>query len=270
VKSYATKGGEQNMKFLKSSKYWALVLGVIIGLFFLTGCSNDATDTLATEKYDVNFTVVDKMSTYPVSGAEITLAGEKEITNLDGKVSFKREDGSYDYNVKAIRYNQLQGKIVVNGENTFKDLELEITASGDDGDSIPAEDITPPVFQNLYAVVGGSVYGVVDPEINFKKITESDQCVILHFSEPVIFGSFDRLEDFEIQIIADDSEKSVNIKSFAEVSNYPDYLVIEIEAIEKTGVIIKLTISNSGRQKISDLANNLLEEVPEFQTVNIL
>jgi len=251
----------------KNSKVFALPVVVIIVLFILTGCSSDSADTLSTARYDVNFTVVDKASTEAVPGAELVLAGERKITDDKGLAAFKRVNGSYDYQVKATGYREQDGEIVVKGENTFKDLELEIIApsnDGEDGDDegeTPEVDNTPPVFQKLFAVIEGNVYGAVDP-VDIEEITESDQCVILNFSEAVEFESFDKSADFEIQLLDLEQKiiKPIKIESFAEVATYADYLVIEIEDLAETEVYIEVTINESGRQKITDLAGNLLSE----------
>jgi len=258
----------------KNSKVFALPVVVIIVLFILTGCSSDSADTLSSARYDVNFTVVDKANTDKVvQGAELILAGERKVTDDKGLAAFKRVNGSYNYQVKATGYREQNGEIVVKGENTFKDLELEIIAPSNDGDggedgdddgSTPEVDNTPPVFQKLFAVIQGNVYGAVDP-VDIEEITASDQCVILNFSEAVEFESFDKSADFEIQLLDLEREliKPIKIESFAEVVDYPAYLVIEIEDLAETEVYIKVTINESGRQKITDLAGNLLSEDPE-------
>ena len=246
------------MAHTKNSKVFALPVVVIIVLFILTGCSSDSADTLSTARYDVNFTVVDKASTEEVQGAELILSGERKITDDKGLAAFKRRNGSYDYQVKAANYQEQTGEIVVNGENTFKDLELEIIVPSDDGSggedgdddgSTPeVVDTTPPVFQKLFAVIGGNVYGVTDSELNIEEITNSDQCVILNFSEAVKFESFDKSADFEIKLLDPEENliKSIKIGSFAAVTEYPDYLVIEIEDLAETEVYIKVTINESG------------------------
>lgn len=267
------------------SKTFAFLVVVFILLFVLTGCSSDSADTLSTAKYDVNFTVVDKASTDAVWGADLTLAGEKKSTDQQGIALFKKANGSYDFQVQAVGYDEIKGEIVVNGDSVFEGLELVLTpyddgssdsGDGDDnGSGEPLEDITPPVFQNLYAVVGGVVYGVLDIEVEalVEDITDSDECVILNFNEDVVFiNDFNKINDFEVKLIKDDSEDRIKIINIAGAPGHADYLVLEVEenqTLSEGGGTIKVKINESGQQKISDLAGNLLNEVPDSLTLEI-
>ena len=260
----------------KNSKVFALPVVVIILLFMLSGCSSDSADSLSTARYDVNFRVVDKASTEVIEGADVNLAGERKITDDNGTASFKKVNGSYDYQVKKTGYLDQNGEIVIKGENTFKDLELEIIIPSDDvdgeedgvddvdeDDTIPAEDKTPPFFQNLYPVVREMIYDN-DLIAIIEELDQNGEFVILKFSEPVECEDFDNGSDFEVQLSDSDSEEIINIIEITPVVDYKEFIVIEIETIAENWQHIKVTINESGRQKITDQAGNPLSETPEF------
>ena len=76
------------------------------------------------EEYSINFEVLDE-SDNPIAGAGINLDGETKNVDNEGKASFSREDGTYNYVVNAEGYQDEAGTIVVEGNDVIKDINLK-------------------------------------------------------------------------------------------------------------------------------------------------
>jgi hypothetical protein len=259
---------KNNLKFL-------ILLSLIsVFIFLITGCSSDSEDTLSSARsYDVNFEVTDtNESPQKVEAASLTLAGETKKTNAAGTVSFRKADGKYKYEVSAQGYKYFSDYIVVKGADTIKLVKL---ISLNPGGSEPGgeEDTTAPILNELFAWIDGYFYGVDNSEIELgiKKLIDpegnSDQSFdyfIVYFSEEVkIELEFDLEQDFELKY----ADELIDINEAIQDSYF---LILRInesilsrEKLKSEGAEFSLKVNESGRQKIFDLADNMLAGEPD-------
>jgi|GEM_PF-1372162 len=94
---------------------------IMLITLFLSGCSSDILNIFA--EYNIYFRVKDK-SGNPISGAVVNLDGSSKRTGAEGRVSFSRNDGSYNYKIIAESYKDDSGKLLVNGSNVSLDISL--------------------------------------------------------------------------------------------------------------------------------------------------
>jgi hypothetical protein len=268
----------------KTIKIFTLLFLISIFIFSITGCSSNSEDALSSSKsYNVNFAVTDENED-AVAAANLTLAGEKKPTDAGGLVSFKKVNGKYDYELSAVGYSAVFDSIVVNGEDTTKQVELSLTPGdsdpGDtdntiDPDDPDDKDTTAPVLTSLYAWIDGDFYGLnvglikefIDEN---EKFDDNYDYFILYFSENVVKDEdFDLEKDFKVQLI------SVNPKEDLTIDNAflnSAFLVLKIDEniiLDNYEGFVGVTISDGGRQKIVDLSGNMLSETPETVELKI-
>ena len=262
----------------KNLKTLTLFLLISIFIFAITGCSSNSEDPLSSSKsYNVNFTVADQ-NEEAVDAADLTLAGETKKTNADGVVSFRKADGRYDYEVNAPGYKHFSSSIVVNGADTLEELKLQLLSSGGDEPGEEDEaDITPPSLDKLFGWIDGKFYGeaygidigeiieLIDQDPNYNYF-------ILYFSEVVKLkedAEFIPAEDFVVQLISVDPNEELVIDEALLSTSFLVLKIDENHTLDSYEGLVKVIVTDSGRQKIFDEADNMLAEDPAYLELEI-
>ncbi len=273
----------------RNLKFFSIIFLISFFIFSITGCSNNSEDALSSSRsYNVNFAVTDE-NEKEVAAADLTFAGEKKTTDAKGLASFKRANGEYDYEVSAEGYKNLLDSIVVNGEDSSVDIKLfssdpggsepgdtDDTTDPDDPGDVDNKDTTAPVLTGLYAWINGDFYGldigliegIIDVD---KDLDQNYDYLILLFSEKVKVKEEAELKevDFETQITSVNPNQ--DLKIIKAVIN-SELLMLKVDKNDKLnddGDTVRARINESGRQKIFDLAGNMLAENPDIVELEI-
>lgn len=107
-----------------SYNYSVSKVGYITKIDELTVFNGVATETVTLEltKYAVTFLVTGR--SIPLQGVNVTVGGQTVQTNAGGVATFQLSGGTYSYVMMKEDYVQEEGSVVVNFENTNKNVEL--------------------------------------------------------------------------------------------------------------------------------------------------
>jgi len=261
----------------KYLKIFTLLFLLSTTFFVITACSNSNNSEEAllssAANYDVDFVVTDESNDAAVADAELTLAGETKFTDVYGKVTFEKISGKYDLDVKAVNYQDLTISILIESSEPIPvELVPEKPVEPEPGDE---EDTKAPFLTDLFALVDNTVYGVDNPQLEKliwdlidkdPDLEKSYDYFILYFSEFIEQdGDLDLEKDFEIKPLNDNPIKISNAVLNSE------FLMLKINdgILNDYDGIVRVIINESGREKIFDLAGNMLESDPNYLEVEI-
>lgn len=278
----------------KNLKFLFLFFLISVFIFPITGCSSDSdseADLSSTKSYNVNFTVTDQNE--QAVEAAVTLAGETKTANSDGVVSFSKVNGRYDFEVSAENYDKYSDSIVVDGSDFAVDVKLIALntsdsepgdSDNDNSDSNPDDsepgdteenDISPPRLVKLFGWLNEQFHGLDNLSINSledldKDLDQSFDYLIVYFSEKVKTESeLVQGEDFEVNFSNVDSNEKIVID---EALLNPEFLILKIDQRFKRDSykgLIRLEVTNTGREKITDIAGNMLAEDPDTLVLEV-
>lgn len=262
----------------KNLKFLFLFFLISVFIFPITGCSSDSdnseADLSSTKSYNVNFTVSDQNE--QAVAADVTLAGETKTANDAGVVSFSKVNGRYDFEVSADDYDKYSDSIVVDGSDFAVDVKLLAlnTSDSEPGDT-EENDISPPRLVKLFGWLNEQFHGLDNLSINSledldKDLDQSFDYLIVYFSEKVKTESeLVQGEDFEVNLSNVDSNEKIVID---EALLNPEFLILKIDQRFKRDSykgLIRLEVTDAGREKITDIAGNMLAEDPDTLVLEV-